>query len=326
MSSIPNNLSDAQPLVLTRSFNDVDAFAGAVQSLNITSNQLTPGSFLGSINMADLGCLKFTHINQNQTLRVTGIKASDQLLFGITLQSEPTPVISHGRLIKKQDIFGFNPNLETDLVIGKDSHIVFVAINRQVFDSLNQEMGYDFGKKFIQQNSLRLHSASLRFLRAYYQQITQVLSRQSSLLMQSEMQSLVRENFLPLLIFTLGKCATKKGNIPKQFQRFSLVNKAEKIAMDYRDKPLTLQQLCDEIGTSSSALCYSFKEMFGMSPMAYIKIQRLNGVRRTLKEADPNTTTVMGVALKWGFWSAGHFSKDYKKLFGELPSETLRTE
>jgi AraC family transcriptional regulator, ethanolamine operon transcriptional activator len=59
--------------------------------------------------------------------------------------------------------------------------------------------------------------------------------------------------------------------------------------------------------------------------MAYIKIQRLNGVRRTLKNGNYNTTTVMQVAHQWGFWSAGHFCKDYKEMFGELPSKTLQS-
>jgi AraC family transcriptional regulator, ethanolamine operon transcriptional activator len=59
--------------------------------------------------------------------------------------------------------------------------------------------------------------------------------------------------------------------------------------------------------------------------MAYLKIQRLNGVRRTLRDSDSEITTVMQVAHQWGFWSAGHFSKDYKEMFGELPSETLRS-
>ncbi|MEQ9486401.1 helix-turn-helix transcriptional regulator [Coleofasciculus sp. F4-SAH-05] len=112
-------------------------------------------------------------------------------------------------------------------------------------------------------------------------------------------------------------------NTPKPFRRYALVKKAEAVARAYRDQPLTLQQLGDELGTSSTALFYGFQEMFGMSPMAYIKIQRLNGVSRALKKADPKTETVMGVALKWGFWSAGHFSRDYKKMFGESPSQTL---
>jgi AraC family ethanolamine operon transcriptional activator len=36
--------------------------------------------------------------------------------------------------------------------------------------------------------------------------------------------------------------------------------------------------------------------------MAYIKIQRLNGVRRALKNADSDKTSVIELAYQWGFW------------------------
>jgi AraC family ethanolamine operon transcriptional activator len=57
--------------------------------------------------------------------------------------------------------------------------------------------------------------------------------------------------------------------------------------------------------------------------MAYLKVQRLHAVRRTLKLADPETCSVMAIANQFGFWSAGHFARDYKKMFGELPSDTI---
>ncbi|UCG61547.1 MAG: helix-turn-helix domain-containing protein [Candidatus Zixiibacteriota bacterium] len=35
-------------------------------------------------------------------------------------------------------------------------------------------------------------------------------------------------------------------------------------------------------------------------------------------------TTIADVANHWGFWHMGQFSADYRRLFGELPLETLR--
>jgi len=58
--------------------------------------------------------------------------------------------------------------------------------------------------------------------------------------------------------------------------------------------------------------------------MAYLKTVRLNGVRRALKIADPPTATVLGIASRYGFWHMGHFSHDYRQMFGESPSDTLQ--
>jgi AraC family ethanolamine operon transcriptional activator len=33
---------------------------------------------------------------------------------------------------------------------------------------------------------------------------------------------------------------------------------------------------------------------------------------------------VADIAIRWGFWHMGQFARDYRAMFGELPSETLK--
>lgn len=51
---------------------------------------------------------------------------------------------------------------------------------------------------------------------------------------------------------------------------------------------------------------------------------RLNRVRRELKTERPRFDSVQEAAARWGFWHLSHFSAEYKTMFGELPSDTLR--
>ena len=67
-----------------------------------------------------------------------------------------------------------------------------------------------------------------------------------------------------------------------------------------------------------------FRAAHGVSAMAYVRLRRLNAVRRALIRADPEATTVSEAALSWGFRHPGAFSVLYRKTFGETPSETLR--
>jgi AraC family ethanolamine operon transcriptional activator len=64
-----------------------------------------------------------------------------------------------------------------------------------------------------------------------------------------------------------------------------------------------------------------FQEALGMSPASYLRTVRLNAVRRALREGPP-ATTIADTAARWGFWHMGHFSQEYKTLFGETPSQT----
>jgi AraC family transcriptional regulator, ethanolamine operon transcriptional activator len=59
----------------------------------------------------------------------------------------------------------------------------------------------------------------------------------------------------------------------------------------------------------------------GESSAAFLKAVRLNACRRALQTTEEGVT-VQEVAQRSGFRHMGHFSKDYKNLFGELPSQT----
>ena len=97
---------------------------------------------------------------------------------------------------------------------------------------------------------------------------------------------------------------------------------------DYLDahpqKPLRMAVLCAIAQISERTLQYHFRRELGMTPKAYLAGQRLNGVHRELWRADPYTTAVSDVANHWGFWHMGQFAADYRRLFGELPSATLK--
>jgi AraC-like DNA-binding protein len=89
------------------------------------------------------------------------------------------------------------------------------------------------------------------------------------------------------------------------------------------DQRLSLASLCRASYSSARALEYGFQEIFGISPMAYVRCSRLSRVRRELYVAPSVNGIVTQLAMKWGFWHLSQFSKDYCELFGELPSATL---
>jgi AraC family ethanolamine operon transcriptional activator len=60
-----------------------------------------------------------------------------------------------------------------------------------------------------------------------------------------------------------------------------------------------------------------------MSPKQFMLGTRLNKVRRCLNRPS-DATTVSDTATRFGFYHFGHFSNQYRRLFGETPSQTLR--
>jgi AraC family ethanolamine operon transcriptional activator len=136
------------------------------------------------------------------------------------------------------------------------------------------------------------------------------------------MQSLIREDFISLVLDVLDSHQNDPPLRPSI--RHPYIKRAEEILLDNLDRPLSILDLCQELHISERTLRYGFQECFGLGPATYLKIQRLNGVRRQLKASAGRGITVSAIALQWGFWHMGQFAKDYKKMFGECPSATLR--
>jgi AraC family transcriptional regulator, ethanolamine operon transcriptional activator len=135
-----------------------------------------------------------------------------------------------------------------------------------------------------------------------------------------------RAELLETLLATLGEAddfAPTRGDRTRQAQSV-IVKVAEDHALSQTGAQLYVSDLCRVAGVSERTLEYAFKEIMGLTPMAYLTRLRLHRVRRALLAATPGSTTVSAEALDWGFWHFGEFSRAYKECFGELPSETLR--
>jgi AraC family transcriptional regulator, ethanolamine operon transcriptional activator len=101
-----------------------------------------------------------------------------------------------------------------------------------------------------------------------------------------------------------------------------------RMSMDFVDQQdceyLAVEQLAAVAGVSERTLRAAFHQYFGVAPVQYLKLRTLHQVRKALKGADPSVTTVAEIATQFGVWHFSRFARDYRSLFGELPSETLR--
>ena len=90
------------------------------------------------------------------------------------------------------------------------------------------------------------------------------------------------------------------------------------------EKPWSTADLARATGVSARALQRSFERSDQPSPMMYLRRLRLHRVHAELAASCPDSVTVTMTAGRWGFMHLGRFASQYRQLFGEAPSETLR--
>jgi transcriptional regulator GlxA family with amidase domain len=84
--------------------------------------------------------------------------------------------------------------------------------------------------------------------------------------------------------------------------------------------------MCKAIGVSERTLRMCCQEHLGTSPKRHLLLRRMGLARRTLRQANPETTSVTAIGTRYGFWEFGRFAVEYQALFGEPPSATLRRQ
>lgn len=106
-------------------------------------------------------------------------------------------------------------------------------------------------------------------------------------------------------------------------QRSQLVSRAEEFLRTRLSDPMGMIDLCTAIGANDRTLRLAFREHFGVGPMTYFRILRLNAVRSRLRK--DASLSIADAARAYGFHHLGNFASDYRRLFGERPSATVRS-
>jgi AraC family ethanolamine operon transcriptional activator len=104
-----------------------------------------------------------------------------------------------------------------------------------------------------------------------------------------------------------------------------LVRRAQEYIDRSESAPIHISTLLSALRVSRRTLHRAFDETLGIPPIMYLRHKRLCEARILLREGCRPGVTVADVAFKKGFSDFGRFSGYYRSLFGENPSQTLKS-
>ena len=90
---------------------------------------------------------------------------------------------------------------------------------------------------------------------------------------------------------------------------------------DHWRESTSLADLCRAAGAPDRDLRRGFGELYGVSPMAYLRSVRMHAAREMLGRTK-GERSISEVVLRCGFAHFGRFSVDYRCAFGETPTQT----
>jgi transcriptional regulator GlxA family with amidase domain len=104
-----------------------------------------------------------------------------------------------------------------------------------------------------------------------------------------------------------------------------IISKALMLMEASAGQPLLVRDLCQAAQVSERTLRNVFHEYFSVGPMRLLKVRQLHEIRTALLAAEYGYETVAAVASRFGVWDFSLFARNYKALYDESPSVTLRS-
>jgi AraC family ethanolamine operon transcriptional activator len=281
------------------------------RSAGIDWTQVEPGAFAGSLSSVRLGSVRAFRERFNVGSQRRGDLEPGDVLLG-TLATPSTRARWFGMPVTADDIAIGHRSIDAH-AIGAGAFFSIVidgALLPEVFPN---------GEACLFRNA-----ANAGALRGFLRAVFALADAAPAMLRDVAM----RRDIDAALVALLRRAAQGRRIAPGTSfgNRFRAVRACQAYMREHIDETVSLADLSDVCGFRPRSLINAFEAFTGLSPIAYLKAQRLSGVRRALLTTVRHDVRIIDIAMDWGFDHMGHFAADYRAMFGERPSETRRAQ
>lgn len=221
----------------------------------------------------------------------------------------------HGRTVTSSDIVMLNPAGEAYQQVFPDQSQVAVSVPVLLAEKILEVEHHRSANSLLNEWRVKTDPDITNCLENLLQQILRQQDSAADIGVPEDLASRVLA-----LAMSGRQPAPARVNV---VHRRRVVARAEALIRSRLHAPPSIMALCEATNTSRRALFYAFESLLGRSPIQHANILRLHAARRRITKSDSGGT-VRSVAEELGFWHPGQFSADYRRLFGELPSETKK--
>lgn len=304
---------------------DVNQHAANLAAWDQRYEQTAGGAFSGRIEELQIGPVQVFHEQCDRAVVQQGLTRPDTVALALALEGSGPSRLCGRALLPGADLVVLGV-AEFELVAHDRLDAVALDIDRAALaEHARIVEGEAFDPARLPAGPLQRHDPAHAELSALLLGTLQTARDTPALLRHAAMRRAWIHTACDLLLARLRPtpALAAPATVTPPPRRERLVREARAFMHAHAHEPLDVPQLCAVLGVSRRTLQYSFESVLQMSPVAYLRVLRLNGLRRDLQAAGPGAT-VADSAARWGFWHLPRLAGEYRALFGELPSQTLQ--
>lgn len=278
--------------------------------------QLEGGVYNGNIQRLEVGDITLFSEHSNCSILKNGMLNKE--LCTISFLSEKVQGWRMSQFKIQQSTVAFLPgDVEFEVQTQANSRGIFFVLEQQMLLEAAEREGHRLTENY--QDINMVEAAATHPLFDLPNTLIHTLNANSQT--QEYLNRLILDFILDVLTTTHNEQLIKP---PTTLSRaYAITRRGRNFIEQNITRPLTIHEICNAIGTSRRALQYAFNTVFGINPVSYLRVVRLNRARQALLSKGAENTNVTSTAMNWGFVHLGRFAQDYKRLFGESPSMSL---
>ncbi len=318
-------LGDSPGLLRTREVRDADDQAANITAWHQEYDQISAGQFYGATSEIWLGKTQFFLERTNRALRQTCVVWPGSFWFGLPRFDSADAYVDIFPL--KNNSIAVRPgNVDWELLTPDAYDILGIVVDEHILTKYAETADHPGLMDIVRRGEVfpLLHERKRDFWCDLVRTLEEAKRVSETRSMSTAACSMMEEEVVSRLVDLLADSSL--ADMPRRSRQNyrKVVSRAREYVLEHPDRPISVVDLCENLHVSRRTLQNCFHEVLGVCPVTYLKALRLNAVRRVLKERTMHPLTVQDVASAWGFWHMSQFAADYRNLFHELPSETLR--
>jgi len=317
--------AEIAPFSVTRTTSsDIEEQAASLRAWDQVYEQMTPGRFVGALHEICFSGVQVFREATSQAVHEAGAPWTGSRAIGVPLSMDGTARF-RGAPVDAEALVTLGAGDELDFYTPRGFEILGLVVDEQALEAHARQVEHrDLADALAGKGVFKPGTTRLAEFRRLLASVLQSLDVNPVALQHRQTQRVLEQSMLGAAVAVVAEDDAAAKSAQPCAGRRGVVDAAKAFMRSRISEPITVADLCRELGVSRRTLQYGFQEVLGINPVAFLRATRLNGVRRDLKAVSRPRDSVQDIAARWGFWHLGHFVTDYKRMFGELPSETLR--
>lgn len=297
---------------------DADEHAHNLRDWQQQYDQLGSGRFYGRIDELVLPDLQLFTEHTSHALRQQCNVWPDSLWLGLAVNPQECRI--NGETVAASEVMCRPGNLDFELLTPDHFDIYGIVVRQAELQRLAELQGIEWSEDWWVAPRRSGDPQQLLALRQDLGRLLAMAAAGGS----GVPARLQQELMLGRVLDWLQGSDARAAEAPSHGRRKQVVDQVREYVRAHPDEVLTITDLCERVHVSRRTLQYSFESVMGISPLRFLRLVRLNGVRRQLSTpmAEADWRPLATIAASWGFWHPGEFARDYRDLFGESPSTT----